>query len=201
LVVLAFFSYSSICIQKPTLPRTRTCKQRWPMLMACWREFKALARLCLQHPLVALQSSKDNIQLPKMSSWKPDDPILGARVLETWACWSSHQVALWPLSAAAALPSHTHVLSSTSTHTPPCLSRLTPLPITAMRRVLLVCLGGLVGASSYFLPFSFNQVSERGETTGWPGGASCSCWFVFISSRPPPLLFVVQRQWPCAENF
>lgn len=26
-----------------------------------------------------------------------------------------------------------------------------------MRRVLLVCLGGLVGASSYFLPFSFNQ--------------------------------------------
>lgn len=70
-----------------------------------------------------------------------------------------------------------------------------------MRRVLLVCLGGLVGASAYFMPFSFNQVSgERREDWWLAGGASCSCWFVFIKFETAAAAGAVQRQWPGAEN-
>lgn len=75
------------------------------------------------------------------------------------------------------------LFASTHTALPPPISHHF-LIFTVMRRLLLVCLGGLVGTTSYFLPFSFNQVRAQRPRDDWLVVAVLSrrCCFVVHSS-------------------
>jgi len=157
-----------------------------------WRQIQKLARLCaLQAPLAVVANNQSTCQC--CQSRCPTPNPCRKRVYftsETLEC-------PWPLPGFSLQQRSTHVAAKFFTSTTPPLPLPSHIPPYYSHAAGPVGVPRWPGRCVFLFPTFLVQSGKpgEGETTGWGG---CSCWFVFISSRPPPLLCVVQRQQPCA---